>query len=387
MFKFGFCFNVERFCIELLKFEVSVVVIVGLDWGGGIESGVIVVDLVFLNVGVIVVVFGLVLKVGTDEDLKLRINNELLLVVVFIVEDIEGVFGWVVFGVDLNLDKEEELGVLKMDLVEVVVIVVVGVILNVGVVDVVSGLILKFLEGVVELLNEKIDCFEVVEVLDVICDWVIGVVIVLLLVGVEDDEVVCLVVFKEDRLKLKFELFLLEFCFGKENLLVVDVFIGCVGIVEIEGLVIEVFRLKLVVGCGLKLNWEGVFDVLVNFVFVVDVAVVVIGVERVDVRKFWLIWVVVVLFCLKIDLGVFLDEGVEEVKLKFWDVGVLNKDFLVDLEVEKLKVLVLFFVVWFGGIVEVILGCLDWGVGFILIGVVFFCIKFENSINKGIFSI
>lgn len=290
MFKFGFCFNVERFCIELLKFEVSVVVIVGLDWGGGIESGVIVVDLVFLNVGVTVVVFGLVLKVGIDEDLKLRINNELLLVVVFIVEDIEGVFGWVVFGVDLNLDKEEESGVLKMDLVVVVVIVVVGVILNVGVVDVVSGLILKFLEGVVELLNEKIGCLEVVEVLDVICDWVIGVVIVLLLVGVEDDEVVCLVVFKEDRLKLKFEWFLLEFCFGKENLLVVDVFIGCVGIVAIEGLVIEVFRLKLVVGCGLKLNWESVFDVLVNFVFVVDVAVVVIGVERVGFLLGYLIF-------------------------------------------------------------------------------------------------
>lgn len=239
------------------------------------------------NVGVIAAAPGLVPKVGTDEDPKPRINNELPPVAVFTAGDIEGAFGWAVSGVDPNLDKEEEPGVPKMDLVVAAVTVVVGVIPNAGVVDVASGLTPKPSEGAAELLNEKTDCLEAAEVPDVICDWVTGAVTALLLAGAEDDEVICPVVFKEDRLKLKPELLPPELCPGKENPPAVDAPTGCVGTAEIEGLVTEAFRLKLAAGCGLKLNWEGAFDVSANPVFVVDVAAAVIGAERADARKLW----------------------------------------------------------------------------------------------------
>lgn len=56
---------------------------------------------------------------------------------------------------------------------------------------------------------------------------------------------------------------------------------------EIEGLVTTAFRLRLADGCGLKLNWEGAFDVSANPVFVVDVAAAVTGADRADARNPW----------------------------------------------------------------------------------------------------
>lgn len=239
------------------------------------------------NVGVTAAAPGLVPKVGTDEDLKPGITNELPPVAGFTAGDIEDALGWVVSGVDPKLDKEEELGVPKMDLVVAAAVVIVGVIPNAGVVDVASGLTPKPSEGAAELLNEKTGCLEAAEVADVICDWVADAVTALILAGAEDDKVVCPVVFKADRLKLKPELLPPELCPVKENPPAVDVPPGCVGTAEIEGLVTEAFRLKLAVGCGLKLNWEGAFDVSANPVFVVDVAAAVIGAERADARKLW----------------------------------------------------------------------------------------------------